>query len=96
MTGGIWKPVHLFASDEPLTAGQTSERGKALNRRILEVKDGTVRYDVWTSYAYDPIFPDSAVPGTSGKDPVPAAIEEKGLNESRARSFTPLVRARGA
>ena len=60
--GGIWQPVYLFTSDAPLSLVQMNGRADALNEKVLEAKDETVRYQAWTGYAYDPVFPDSEAP----------------------------------
>ena len=60
--GGIHKPTYLFTSDAPLSLAQMNERADVLNEKILEAREDTVRYQAWTGYAYDPVFPDSKAP----------------------------------
>ena len=87
--GGIWKPVYLFASDEPLELKQMSERALALNVQVLDAKEPTVQYDVWTTSPYDPVYPH-----TEGTGPV--RVEQTGPGESRARALMDRIQASGA
>ena len=66
--GGIYKPVYLFMSDEPLAPTQLHERATALNARVHAARGNAVRYDVWTTYAYEPVL---AKTEPEGEVPVP-------------------------
>jgi len=92
--GGIWKPVHMFAADEPLSLNQMTKRAKTLNTKILQAKEPQVRYDVWTTYPYDPIFPDSEGPGRDSHSQ--PAIRQEAPSGSLARSFAGSIEAEGA
>ena len=72
--GGIWQPVHLFASDEPLTFAQMKERADALNQEIVKGAEDIVRYEVWTGYPYDPVFPDSVPENGTSDSTVPGSF----------------------
>lgn len=64
--GGIWQPVYLFVSDQPLTFTAMKERADALNQEILRGAEDIVRYEVWTGYPYDPVFPGSVPENETG------------------------------
>lgn len=42
------------------------ERADALNREILKGGEDIVRYEVWTGYPYDPVFPDTVPKDETG------------------------------
>jgi len=88
--GGIWQPVHLFVSDQPLTFAAMKERADALNQEILRGAEDIVRYEVWTGYPYDPIFPDS-VP-----ESLEAADDDSALRGSFAHNRSGPFRVEGA
>ena len=88
--GGIWKPVYLFASDEPLDLEHMKGRAEGLNKQALESKEPTVAYDVWTTHPYDPVYPDTQPPGELVK------FDKAGLGESQARSLIDSIQAEGA
>ena len=73
--GGIWKPVHLFASDEPWEVGALTNRANDLNNMVLEAKEPTIQYDVWTTNPYHAVYPDTKVSGA-------VKITQKGNGES--------------
>ena len=92
--GGVWQPVHLFASTKPLSHAQMTHYAKAMNKAILSPPAPPVRYEAWADkYAYAPVFPDSAAPGS-------AKNKASGGNETSkgpwARSHTKTIRLRGA
>lgn len=87
--GGIWKPVYLFASDEPLELEQMTGRAEGLNIQALEAKEPTIQYDVWTTNPYDPVYPNTKSSG-------PVKITQQGLGESRAHSLVKSIGVVGA
>ena len=95
--GGVWQPVHVFTSDAPLTLAEMKKRADALNRDILEGVEEVVRYEVWTGYPYDPVFPDSVwQSGTEEGAPPDAASSAEASAGSWGRNRTGTVRVRGA
>jgi len=90
--GGVWQPVHLFASSKPLTLKQMIRYAATMNRKILKGKAPEIRYEVWTDYAYNPVFPDSE---RRAKDTEVSVVQE-GSGGSWARNLTGPIRARGA
>ena len=91
-SGGIWKPVHLIACDEPLEKEQLVEHGKDLDRQVLQSRNPRCRYDVWTTYPYQVVR--QSDPGPAGSaDP---ALTVTDHNESLARSYASSIHARAA
>ncbi|MBH06972.1 MAG: hypothetical protein CMJ20_11690 [Phycisphaeraceae bacterium] len=86
--GGIWKPVHLFASDEPLEVGVMTNHANDLNTIALQAKEPTIQYDVWTTNPYHPVYPNTRVSG-------PVKITQEGTGESYAQGFADLITAEG-
>ena len=99
-SGGVYKPVHLIATDSPLTKKSLLGRALRLDRKILQSKDPEVRYDVWTTYAYDPVFPDTPSPLEAGngerKAPSAGITLRDPSGRSDARSHPAVIRAAGA
>jgi len=61
--GGVYKPVFLFTSTAPLTLTEMQKRANRLFDEIRTTRKPQVRYDVWTGYAYDPVFPETVPTG---------------------------------
>ena len=87
--GGIWKPVYIFASDEPIALKEMNDHAEGLNGDALNAKEPTVRYDVWTTDPYDPVYPDTAPAGD-------VRIDVSGTGRSHARGLVEVIRVAGA
>ena len=87
---GIWQPVIFMASDWPKTTSDMWDPYAKLSKQILLGMDPVVRFDVWTTYAYQPVTLDDPPPSTE-----PAIVKQQ-INGSRARSFEEAIHLRGA
>ncbi len=87
---GIWQPVIFIASNQPQTTSDMRDPYTKLSEQILIDMDPIVRFDVWTTYAYQPILPTDQPPSTE-----PAIVKQM-ANGAQARSFEEAIHLRGA